>query len=941
MLHEIFEEIVGRSPDAHAVQYENERLFTYRTIDQMANQFAHYFRAKGIKAQEFVLVKLKRSGEQLVVLLALSKIGAIYVPISVEQPLARLKQMQSDCKAEYLITTSDFVLPSNIVPIFLDKEHEEISNQPVGKPSLVSNPEAIAYVAYSSGTTGEPKGIPIGHAGLKQWRIDLRRNIQHPVVRVLANTSIDFDAHIWDYLMALSFGATVHITSEETRKDIDKLAEFIVKHHISDMTLTPAVLRAFSDKQITDFAKSKLRAIYSTGEACTKDIINRFSKHGIKIYNCYGPTEATFGLSMLRCSIENFYQDLAPIGIPSPESKIRVEIVDESRRPVPEGQEGRLVILSPYITKGYLNKQSDKIREIKTFGETIRSFLTDDKFLLWKGNLYCKGRIDHNAIAKIRGQLVDISGIENLLRLYPYKKISDAFVVLRNDVGSAPTLIAYVVCQDRFTIEEMRRYCLESGLIFASIPTYLENLSKKDIPLTINGKIDRDALIKKKLVFSRNSDIPFIPPETDMEKQLIKIWYKILDIPANLKINIGVRDPFVYFGGNSINLTILKNEIKTEFKINLPLSFNKLGSLEELTVEKLSHILTKELALKNSDGCIELAKSGNKNEPALFLLPPISGESTITYEKICQELKTTKRIYLLNSPLLLAHSLPIGDSITEIAEFYCSLILETQPEGHICLAGWSSGGVLASEVAHQLEMQNITVDFVGVIDEIAPHIQKSVSSEVFANQLLKLMRYFSDRYSFQMEIDIYAINKLPKEIQIKNVFEKISGVKAATKNILKNVELFLLGILKYNQPKLEHTPITIFRTKPTMLELKSWSKESIESLGWNECSEMFITTCELNGDHFSIMENPSELSKKMAFCLQRLTCAPPKEGAEEMLLKIYERLSKIEEHTGLKKRNFAVSEDRSPEKLSSSSFFWDEKTSSKKDQDAPHIRSKL
>lgn len=897
MLHEIFEEVAMKIPDGDAIQYEDGTPYTYQAIDRMANQFANYFCTKGIKPQEYVIVKLKRSAEQVVVLLALSKMGAVYVPISSEQPLARLAQMQADCKAQYCITTSDLTLSTGLIPIFLDKEYKEISVQPGDKPALIKSKGQIAYVAYSSGTTGEPKGIPISPMGLWQWRTDIRRSVKHwsapmTMTRVMGNTSIDFDAHIWDYLMAWSFGTSLHITSEDTRKDVDKLAEFIIKHRITDMTLTPAVIRAFSDKQIAAFAGSGLRAIYSTGEACTKDIINRFSEFEIAIYNCYGPTEATFGLSMMLCSIEHFYEDLAPIGIPAPDSKIQIAIVDESGKPVNEGEEGRLLIMSPYVTKGYLNKPSPKIKEIKTSkGEIIHCFETDDKFLLKEGKLYCKGRIDHKAIVKIRGQLVDISGIENLLRRYTPKKIADAYVILRQDLRSDPVLIAYVICEETFTIEEMRKYCIDSGLLTASIPTYLENLTKQALPLTTSGKVDRNALAQRKFVFSRNSDIPFIAPKTDLEKQLADMWYKVLDISSQQKIKIGIKDPFVYYGGDSIKLMALKSEIKSRFDFNLSLSVSKIGSLEELTIEKLVNILAKEKELKKSDSYMDLTKTGSMDEPALFLLPSISGESTLTYGKLCQELKTTRSIYTLNSPLLTDTSLPI-DSIPKMAEFYCSSILKIQPEGHICLAGWSSGGILASEVAYQLEKRGVSVDFVGIIDEIAPHIQVSLSDAVFAGHLSKLMKYFSDQYSFILEIDIDSIKKLSKKEQIEKIFELVPEVSLTAKNILKHVKLFLLSLLKYDLPKLENTPITIFKTKSTVNELKALASEFI-SLGWGECDNFGVTL--LNGDHFSIIENPAELARKIDCYLQKL----PHTKTDETLRKILEQQLMKEIHEAL------------------------------------------
>ena len=386
MLHILFEKMAADYPHHTAIQYEDEDPLTYQEVNRRANQLAHTLLQNAIQIQNKVLVRLERTPEQIIVLLALLKIGAIYIPLSIEQPESRLKQILTDCSPKLIITSAllentDHLSShySSLPVLFLDNEAVYIREQSAEKPAGIDlQDNLIAYIAYSSGSTGSPKGIPIKHAGMtRYWEGILKSQIKHKAPRVLANVSIDFDAHVWEYLMAWTFGSALYLTHNETRKDSQKLANFIIKHHVSDMTLTPSVLRTFTELQIRAFATSGLKAIYSTGDACTLDIVSQFTKYNIAIFNCYGPTEATFGLSMLPCKPNDFYQGMAPIGLPPADSKISIQIIDESgKREVNEEEMGELVIHSPYLTPGYNNVKNDPFKKINGMGyKTRRPFV--------------------------------------------------------------------------------------------------------------------------------------------------------------------------------------------------------------------------------------------------------------------------------------------------------------------------------------------------------------------------------------------------------------------------------------------------------------------------------------------------------------------------------------------------------------------------------------
>lgn len=898
MLHEIFEEAVKEFPNRIAIQFEDEKPLTYEQLDQLANQLANYFLEQNIAPQQYVILHLSRSIWQVAAFLALQKIGAVPIPVSSEQPPSRIQNIQEDCKTDFIITTSN--LHEQIAPhikgfitsILLDYQ-KNFCNQPKTHPKVQRlTDDNLGYIAYSSGTTGRPKGIPIKHSGLMHWAKELKHHIKHPVDRVLANTGLDFDAHIWEYEMAWVFGAALHITKEDTRKDGDRLAEFIIKHRISDMTLTPAVLKSFRNEYIERFKSSGLRAIYSTGEECTLDLISRFIK--FNFFNCYGPTELTFGLSMILCDLSKFHDKLAPINIPHPDSGIKIQVVDKDEKEVKPGTAGELVVFSPHLTPGYLNRPGENKKFIKKDHSSIRGYKTGDKVICLNDTLYYLGRIHELAHVKIRGQFVTIEGIETVLKKYPHAKITDAYVVVRNDLGRELMLAAFLVTDETPSLTELRRYC-SSLLAPSSIPSFFITITNRELPLTINKKVDREALTKKEFHFKRDKSIPYISTTFDYEKQLIQIWETIFQFPPSLKISIGVTDTFAMLGGDSIKSMILIGKIKDHFHLNLLAS--KIGSLEELTIRKLATLICVELTLKQGDKIMQPIKTGKDNIPPLFFLPPIFGESFNTYYVLSNVLKTPRTVIALDSPVLNNPKL-VGSSIQAMAEPYLALIRSIQPKGPVHVMGWSSGGILAYEIAALLEEKGTLPGFVGIIDEIAPKLQHSVSAAEHAEQLIELMNYFSDRYGVQFNLNPQKLRTLTKLDQIEQVFQNVAAPKdkasenKTIRNMLYHVKLFMTNFLQYKPRKLEKTPVTVFRTEDTLKKVSYLTKSpnEIDSLGWNKYSTAYTTICELKGNHFSIMQSPDELASKIDLCVRDMSF----NNSDQLLIEIYETIKKFE-----------------------------------------------
>ncbi len=878
MLHQVFEEVARNYPDNIALQFEDQKPYTYKQLNAFANQLAREFLAQGIKLQEFVPVMLERSAEQVVVLLALSKIGAVYVPVTPEQP-TRLQQILTDCKPSHLIVSRRSTSsPPALSTICMAELTAGIAKQPASNLNQRGlHEDLICYVAGSSGTTGRTKFMPLCHRGLTEyWSRNLAVELRHQPTHVLANCSADFDAHIWEYLMAWVFGALLQVTAEETRKNALMLAEFIKKHRITDMTLTPAVLREFNDAQFAAFARSGLKAIYSTGDACTREIVSKCERYGIKIYNCYGPTETTFGLSMLLCSERNFHQNLAPIALPPPDSKVSVKIVDDLGKEVPEGMPGELVIISPYICgvnakPGYLNQESTQFKKLP--GGFV-AYHTGDKFVRQNGYLYYQGRNGHLSNVKIRGQLVDPKGTEEVLRGFP--KIKDVYVTVEANPSKESVLVAYIVADGVPSLTALRQFCYTAGLSTASIPQFRY---VQKFPLNNSGKVDGNALAASFVPVLRETSLACEKPSTQLERRLTAVWEEVLKIDPKFKVTIGTQDPFAYLGGDSIKLMGLLRKIQEVFGVNPVVT--QMGSLEELTIHKLARLIRVELSIKTAKNSIKLLKEGDFQLPPLFLLSPITGESSVTYTDLAKELKTTRRIYAINCSELVSSEL-MPNSIPELGKLYLDLIRRVQPQGKLHIAGWSSGGLLAAEVAAQEGSC-----FLAIIDEICPTIGMATkTNQAFSQELLQLMDYFSELYDFSLDVDRAKLATLTKEQQIQHVFSKIPEQDETRRLLLLYVKKFLLMSLTYQPTEITKADTVVFSS------LSSRNSTTSKTLGWEKLIKQ-ARYIDLDGNHFNIIEKPQQLTAQLQPFLQSIDAF--KREVQQRLYVIQVKSSVLEE----------------------------------------------
>jgi amino acid adenylation domain-containing protein/thioester reductase-like protein len=596
-VHELFEAQVARTPDAVALVFEDEQL-TYRELNARANQVAHGLQRLGVGPEVRVGICLERSPEMIVGLLGVLKAGGAYVPLDPAYPRQRLSFMVEDAQVSVLLTQYRLLTGlqlSNLIPslniLCLDADWPVIAEESDASPLSLVTVAGLAYVIYTSGSTGTPKGVMIEHRGIGNLALaQIRAFDVRPDSRVLQFSSLCFDASVSEIFMALLAGGTLCVVSRESVLPGPDLIRLLREQAITTVTLPPSVLAALPVEELP-----ALRTIIVAGESCSAELVARWGR-GRRMFNGYGPTEATVCAAIGEC-IEN--GRTPPIGRPI--ANTRIYLLDSSLQPVPIGVPGELYIGGIGLARGYLNRPeltAEKFVGLRIADRGLRIeepeirkakpeilYRTGDLArYLPDGNIEFLGRTDHQV--KLRGFRIELGEIEAVLRQHP--GIREAIVLLRDDSTidecGSPTangamnnpqsairhppserrLVAYVVPDhgEVPTVSELRSFLKEK------LPDYMTPsgfVLLDDVPLTSNGKSDRQALPtlrRGKPMPERNSTAP----RTSLETKLTELWADVLHCER-----VGIHDNFFELGGHSLLAAQLVFRLRDTFQMELPL----------------------------------------------------------------------------------------------------------------------------------------------------------------------------------------------------------------------------------------------------------------------------------------------------------------------------------------------------------------------------------
>lgn len=594
--HELFEEVVEQAPDTLAALFEQEQL-TYRVLNRRANRLAHYLRGLGVGPETLVSLLMERGNHLLIAILAVFKAGGAYLPLDPHSPPERLRHILEHSGSGYILAAKAF---APILSRMLEDEASEVRPHVIYPEDLefppgyaqdnvpVSTlPSNLAYVMYTSGSTGIPKGVMIEHRGMLNHLYAKINELHLTEMDSIAQTASQcFDISVWQMLAALLVRGHVHILPDEIAHDPTSLLEHIDQQSISILETVPSLLRAMLEVCEAEGANKpslkKLRWLIPTGEALPADLCSRWLHlyPHIPLLNAYGPTECSDDVTH-HPIFKPPAQEVSSMPIGRALANTQLYVLNPLLIPAPVGVIGELYVGGIGVGRGYLH---DAQRTAEAF--LPDPFSTDPGARLYKtgdlaryrpdGTLEFLGRIDHQV--KIRGNRIELGEIETVCK--QQQAVRDAVVVAREDGPGNQRLVAYVVLHkdQPATVRDLHSH-LEGRLPAYMLPSAIIVLEA--LPLNSNGKIDRSALPmpeRGRSELDANDHIPLLP----VQQQLRQIWEELLDVRP-----IGLRDNFFDVGGDSLLITRLAFRIEQTWGQKIPLAI----MVNEPTIERLAAAL--------------------------------------------------------------------------------------------------------------------------------------------------------------------------------------------------------------------------------------------------------------------------------------------------------------------------------------------------------------
>jgi amino acid adenylation domain-containing protein len=724
-------------PGATAVMCEDEQL-SYAELDRRASQLARYLRLQGVGRGTPVGVCLERSAEQVVALLAIFRAGGAYVPLDPASPAERIRYVVRDTGMPLMLTQAplrEIVEESGTQLVYLADAEAAAQAEP-GPDQGGTAPAApsvegsqAAYIIYTSGSTGQPKGVVVERAALSaHCRTIIEEWDLTPQDRVTQFSQYSFDASLEQILPALAAGGRLVMRGAELWSSRGLLA-LLRSQQVTVMILPAAywqqVVREWTQARDA-LAGTQLRLVVVGGEQMGRLAVQQWSRlghPGTRLINVYGPTEATITAAMTEIRPDD---EWIPIGRPLPGRT--AYILDRQGRPAPAGVVGELYLGGGLLARGYLNRPELTEQRFVPYPFSPRPcallYRTGDRArFLADGRIEYMGREDQQV--KIRGYRIELGEVEAALAQYP--GVAQAAVVARK-TGSGPELAGFVVAKPEIELDQTGlRPFLRDRLPAYMVPPVIEVLA--EMPWLASGKPDRRRLMDMPRDPVR-TDEGFVAPRRPIHEQLLKIWEELLETRP-----IGITDNFFDIGGHSLLAAQLVDQIDQRYGKKLTLS----ALFGRPTIEQLAE----ELQAAGDPGQSRVRKvklhpvqPNGTRTPFFFLHGDWTGGAFYCYT-LAQACGDDQPFYALE-PYVFSDRGPVP-AMEAIAAAHLDAIRAVQPQGPYRLGGFCNGGLLAYEMARQLEQQGDEVEFLGLVnpsDPFQPGLRQQVSDRL--SRMLRL-----------------------------------------------------------------------------------------------------------------------------------------------------------------------------------------------------------
>ncbi len=838
----LIEQAVQRYPQRTAV-VDTTRQIDYRTLWSQSLALAAHLQAQKNQASPLIAVVMDKGWEQVVAVIAILLAGRAYLPIDASYPQQRIHQLLASGEVDTVLTqpksAHQISWPDKVHLIPLDETLLH-NLPPINEPRVTVRPDDLAYVIFTSGSTGTPKGVMIDHQGAVNTLLDINQRIalnEHD--SVLAISELTFDLSVYDLFGTLSCGAKLVIPAPGDNRQPDKLLAWLQQESVTVWNSVPAFVQLLEEyARHYPHALRSLRSVLMSGDWIPTHLPAKlYALHpGLNMLSLGGATEASiWSITYPIAQVDPNWRSI-PYGKPLTNQTFYV--LNAALSPCPVWVTGELYIGGQGLALGYWGDSEKTAYAFITHPQTGERLYRTGDLGRWlpDGNIEFLGRHDHQV--KIRGYRIEPGEIEH--RLCEHPAIQQALVFTHTTSTGALQLIAGLRLTDDAPL---------STELFPVLPHWLQQtlpiwmcpqrfIMLDTMPVSDNGKIDRRTLVR---LVEKSQGVNSTPATalSATGHSVLALWKSVLAQP-----NINVHESFFTLGGDSLAAVRLMVQINQTFNRHYPLSLLQTYDTVHSLAEFIEH------QPENTCQGIMLNK-GSAEKPALFIVHPIGGH-LLGYRHLAAHFGDQRLIGLAFSPENLNIDPP---SVTMLAADYIKQIRTFQPEGPYVLAGWSFGGLVAYEMAHQLRLAGEQVAHCILIDSFAPHIRPDLTlDDTFCHRhfLLDLQGQFPDlvldKRAIPANTDTFLQalhDALPQSAQIDSSLTELYTVWRHN----------LRALLDYQPPRTSH-PFSLIRAMqalPDFMDYLDATTITSVDLGWQAFGP--VNVMPFDGNHYSLFQH--------------------------------------------------------------------------------------
>ena len=833
---------------------------TYRELEARSARLAGRLRELGVARGDLVPVVMDRQRELVVAVLAVLRVGAAYVPIDPRLPAGRLAVLLGDLgrpgrpvrlaltQSRYVATEGAIDWPEGVTPLPVVADGED----PADALDSPGAPTDLAYVIHTSGSTGTPKGVMIDHRGALNTVVDVNERFGvGPDDAVLGVSAFNFDLSVYDLFGTFAAGARLVYPDPDAALDATHWLDLVLRESVTVWSSVPALMSLLVETaERRGVTMPSLSLVLLSGDKIPLDLPDAIRRvaPGAEIVSMGGATEASIW-SIVYHPIDRIDPEWSTIPYGVPMVNQTWHVLDRTGRPCPTWVPGELYIGGVGLAKGYWN---DPVKTARAFPPHPRTgerlYRTGDLGrYLPDGCIEWLGRVDFQV--KIQGMRIELGEIEAVLGEHP--AVRRAVAAVRTSAGGRhPRLVAFVVPSDAdgdVGPAELEQHL--AGLLPAHMVPRSWQLVD-ELPLTANGKVDRKRLLQGPFeeadeeVAARPEHVP---PSGPVERRLQALWQEILGLEA-----IGVLDDFFDLGGQSFDAIRIFARVKEELGVAFTL-----GDLwTARTIRELGRRIEGGAPRAGEGTCVVPLRADAARDGAepLFLVHPAGG-SIMGYTRLAGALR--RPLYGIRAPEGEQGAARRRD-IRALASHHVAQLRQVRPQGPYTLGGWSSGAMVAFEMAAQLEAAGETVSEVFLLDGPAPFDHGEVADD-------RLLRWFLDDLALDLpveRVDGAEVSGLPLAEQLRTAlsrFESPRALELDPDQLVPSFEIFRDLIVAGNRyrPPIVSADLTVVRVQEDVVdEFSVHPHRDDEAWGWREHTRGRVRCERVPGTHHSFLRDP-------------------------------------------------------------------------------------